>query len=193
LNGKNPRSKFGKIDLELNRLSKILFLTMCFIAMLIIVVDGFVGQWYFKYFRCVLLLCAIIPISMRLNLDIAKIYYSNLINKDKEIEGAVVRNSQIPEELGRIQFLLSDKTGTLTKNDMIFKKLNLEYYSFTEENIEDIKNLLNKGLKKKRDQMKSSKLNDDTNMSYFDNLNDSILDPDTYAMAKPSTGTENSV
>ena len=63
LNGKNPRSKFGKLDLEINRLSKILFLTMCFIALLIIIVDGFVGQWYFKYFRCVLLLCAIIIIN----------------------------------------------------------------------------------------------------------------------------------
>jgi phospholipid-translocating ATPase len=39
---------------------------------------------------------------MRLNLDLAKIYYSHLINKDKEIEGAIVRNSSIPEELGRI-------------------------------------------------------------------------------------------
>jgi hypothetical protein len=34
---------------------------------------------------------------------------------------------------------------------MIFKKLNLEFYSFTEENINDITNLLNKGLRKKRD------------------------------------------
>lgn len=88
---------------------------------------------------------------MRLNLDLAKIYFSRLINNDKEIDGAVVRNSQIPEELGRIQYLLTDKTGTLTQNDMIFKKLNLEFYSFTEENINDITNLLNKGLRKKRD------------------------------------------
>ena len=66
---------------------------MCFIAILIIVVDGFIGNWYYKYCKCVILLCAIIPISMRLNLDLAKIYYSRLINKDKAIDGAVVRNS----------------------------------------------------------------------------------------------------
>lgn len=35
------------------------------------------------------------------------------------------RNSSIPEELGRIDYLLSDKTGTLTYNDMVFKKLSL--------------------------------------------------------------------
>lgn len=34
---------------------------------------------------------------------------------------------------------------------MIFKKLNLEFYSFTEENLDDVKSLLKKGLKKKNE------------------------------------------
>jgi phospholipid-translocating ATPase len=37
----------------------------------------------------------------------------------------VSRTSSIPEELGRIEYLLSDKTGTLTYNDMVFKKLSV--------------------------------------------------------------------
>lgn len=82
---------------------------------------------------------------MRINLDFAKIYYSYKINTDARILNTVARNSTIPEELGRIQFLLSDKTGTLTKNDMIFRKLNLEYYAFTDENLDDIRMLLGKG------------------------------------------------
>lgn len=142
MSGKIPRSKVGSLDNEINYLAKILFGVMLFLSGIIIVMDGFYGSWYYKYFRCVLLLCSIIPISMRLNLDFAKLYYSYKINNDKEIENAVVRNSTIPEELGRIQFLLSDKTGTLTQNDMIFKKLNLEFYSFTEENLDDVKELL---------------------------------------------------
>jgi phospholipid-translocating ATPase len=53
----------------------------------------------------------------------AKIYYSYCVYGDTEIPGTIPRNSTIPEELGRIQYLLTDKTGTLTKNEMIFKKV----------------------------------------------------------------------
>lgn len=45
---------------------------------------------------------SIIPISMRVNLDFAKLVYCFKINQDKEIEGTIARNSTIPEELGRI-------------------------------------------------------------------------------------------
>lgn len=61
-----------------------------------------------------ILLSSIIPISMRVNLDFAKLIYCYRINIDEDIEGTVARNSTIPEELGRIQYLLTDKTGTLT-------------------------------------------------------------------------------
>ena len=56
--------------------------------------------------------------SLRVNLDLAKIVYSWMIQQDKNIPGTNVRSTTIPEELGRIQYLLSDKTGTLTQNEM---------------------------------------------------------------------------
>ena len=59
--------------------------------------------------------------SLRVNLDMAKLVYSWVIGRDKEIPGTVVRSSTIPEELGRISYLLSDKTGTLTQNEMVYK------------------------------------------------------------------------
>lgn len=62
---------------------------------------------------------------MRVNLEFAKLVYSIRINRDQSIKGSLARNSTIPEELGRIDYLLSDKTGTLTQNEMVFKKLSL--------------------------------------------------------------------
>jgi len=49
-----------------------------------------------QFMRMLILLSSIIPISMRVNLDFAKLFYAYLINKDKYIEGAVTRNSNCP-------------------------------------------------------------------------------------------------
>jgi len=48
----------------------------------------------------VLLLSSIIPISLRVNLDMGKIWYSYGIGTDKSIPETIPRNSTIPEELG---------------------------------------------------------------------------------------------
>lgn len=130
MNAREPNTKIGKLDMEVNRLSKFLFFFMICISLGIVALDEFKGGWIIKFFRFILILSYIIPISLRVNLDMAKIYYSYCIYKDKEIDGTIPRNSTIPEELGRIQFLLTDKTGTLTKNDMIFKKVSMEYAQF---------------------------------------------------------------
>lgn len=57
--------------------------------------------------------------SLRVNLDMGKAVYSWLITRDKAIKDTVVRSTTIPEELGRISYLLTDKTGTLTQNEMV--------------------------------------------------------------------------
>lgn len=58
--------------------------------------------WPLYFFRYVLLLASIIPISLRVNLDFCKAYFSYKISNDEDIPGTVSRNSSIPEELGRI-------------------------------------------------------------------------------------------
>lgn len=57
--------------------------------------------------------------SLRVNLDVGKVVYAWMIQRDKNIPDTVVRSTTIPEEMGRIQYLLSDKTGTLTQNEMV--------------------------------------------------------------------------
>lgn len=57
-----------------------------------------------------------------------KLTQAYLIGKDVQMydpeteKFALCRNSDLIEELGQIDFIFSDKTGTLTQNKMIFKK-----------------------------------------------------------------------
>lgn len=99
---------------------------------------GFNGPWYRYMFRFILLFSYIIPISLRVNLDMGKAYYSYKIQEDPEIQGTVVRSTTIPEELGRISYLLTDKTGTLTKNEMVFKKIHLGNISYGQDSFDDV-------------------------------------------------------
>jgi phospholipid-translocating ATPase len=47
-------------------------------------------------------------------------------------EGAVVRNSDIVENLGQVSVLLTDKTGTLTENVMVLKACSIAGKDFRE-------------------------------------------------------------
>ncbi|KFD56527.1 hypothetical protein M513_02631, partial [Trichuris suis] len=134
--------KVGLFDREVNNLTKILFVLAFLLALLMVGLKGFIGVWPVTFFRFLLLFSYVIPLSLRVNLDMAKVVYAWLISKDKEIPGTVVRSSTIPEELGRIQYLLCDKTGTLTQNNMIFKKLHLGTVMFNQETFDEISSQL---------------------------------------------------
>ncbi|UYV80522.1 ATP9A [Cordylochernes scorpioides] len=125
MNNSQPRSKVGLLDYEINNLTKVLFVAVFGLSLVMMVLKGFTGPWYRYLFRYILLFSYIIPISLRVNLDMGKMFYSWAIQRDQEIPGTVVRSTTIPEELGRISYILTDKTGTLTRNEMVFKKLHL--------------------------------------------------------------------
>lgn len=82
MNSKEPRVKVGRFDHEVNRLSKYLFLFMVIMSFFIVALNGFRGNWWINFFRFILLLSAIIPISLRVNMDLAKVYYCYTIYKD---------------------------------------------------------------------------------------------------------------
>lgn len=136
MNNSQPRSKIGLLDIEINGLTKVLFCAVIALSFVMMCLKGFSGPWYRYMFRFVLLFSYIIPISLRVNLDMGKAFYSWQIQNDPEIKGTVVRSTTIPEELGRISYLLTDKTGTLTCNDMVFKKIHLGTVAYGSDSFE---------------------------------------------------------
>lgn len=130
INNLDPRSKVCLLDLEVNELTKVLFGAVIVLSTAMICLKGFNGPWFKYWFRFLLLFSYIIPISLRVNLEIGRVAYSYMIGHDFEMPGTIVRTTTIPEDLGRIAYLLTDKTGTLTKNEMIFKKIHLGKISY---------------------------------------------------------------
>ena len=112
------------------------------LSFVLVALKGFDGEWWVYWARFIILFSYLIPISLLVHLEIAKVYYSWCIQKDKEIPGSIVRSTTIPEELGRLSYLLSDKTGTLTQNEMLFKKLHLGTAAYSSETFDDIENNL---------------------------------------------------
>jgi phospholipid-translocating ATPase len=83
MNTNESRTKMGRTDGELNYLSKVLFVFMVILAIIIVVSGGLGEYWMLDLFRQILLLSSIIPISLRVNLDFSKIVFSRKINNDK--------------------------------------------------------------------------------------------------------------
>ncbi len=130
LNMRDPRTKSGKLDDEISLMSIFLFVILMGISIILLLLNGFHHDWYIILMRFILLLSYIIPISLRVNLDLAKTWYSWLISIDDKIPETIARSTTIPEELGRVQILFSDKTGTLTQNEMEFKALHVDNSRF---------------------------------------------------------------
>ncbi|KEQ68650.1 phospholipid-translocating P-type ATPase [Aureobasidium namibiae CBS 147.97] len=136
------RSKTGLLENEINSLTKILcFLTLA-LSFLLVALKGFKAEkgqeWYVSVMRFLILFSTIVPISLRVNLDMGKSMYAWFIERDQGIPGTVVRTSTIPEDLGRIEYLLSDKTGTLTQNEMELKKIHVGTVSYANEAMDEV-------------------------------------------------------
>jgi phospholipid-translocating ATPase len=120
LSTSQSRSKTGLLELEINSLTKWLCIFTLTLSFILVALAGFREidnrPWYASVLRFLILFSTIVPVGLRVNLDMGKSVYAWFIEHDQSIQGTVVRTSTIPEDLGRIEYLLSDKTGTLTQN-----------------------------------------------------------------------------
>ncbi|KAF8651079.1 hypothetical protein AX16_004941 [Volvariella volvacea WC 439] len=138
MNTNHPETKVGLLDHEINRLAKILGTVTFVLSLVLVALNGFRGLWYIYLLRFLILFSSIIPISLRVNLDMGKTVYAHQIMNDPQIPDTIVRTSTLPEELGRIEYLLSDKTGTLTQNEMEMRKLHMGTMSYGADSMDEV-------------------------------------------------------
>ncbi|VVT49577.1 uncharacterized protein SAPINGB_P002338 [Magnusiomyces paraingens] len=87
----------------------------------------------------------LVPISLFVTVEIVKFYQAYLISSDldmyyKETDTpAICRTSSLVEELGQIEYIFSDKTGTLTRNIMEFRSCTIAGHCYADEIPEDKK------------------------------------------------------
>jgi phospholipid-translocating ATPase len=182
LNSKKPRMKMSKIEKNLNY-----FLLFVFIFLIILCIsssiqhhidyiskrkfyDNFIilkesggVESFICFFTYFLLLNTLIPISLIVSSEIIKIIQGIYISWDILLYSKVrhcfcdAKSVSIIEELGNVNFIFSDKTGTLTRNQLEFKYCIIEnkFYEYVKISGTKIKN--NTSLKMKNIKKKSTK------------------------------------
>lgn len=116
LNNTDIILKQSKCDQEINQ-TCITFISMLLVISLVVAVikGGLDLELVVKEtLRFVILFSYMIPISMKITVDFSRVLYIRIIKRDETLWEANLQNSSIPEELGRVQCLVTDKTGTLT-------------------------------------------------------------------------------
>ncbi|NWT19597.1 AT8B3 ATPase, partial [Vireo altiloquus] len=146
--GKIKRKK-TKLDHMMDRLVIVIFLVLLVTSLGLAVASGFwartfqekhsylaalykhttpAQQAFLNFWGFTILLSIIIPMSMYITLEFIYLVNSCFINWDLEMYygakdiPAEARSTSLSDQLGQIEYIFSDKTGTLTQNIMSFKK-----------------------------------------------------------------------
>uniref|UniRef100_A0A4X2LCK8 Phospholipid-transporting ATPase n=1 Tax=Vombatus ursinus TaxID=29139 RepID=A0A4X2LCK8_VOMUR len=91
---------------------------------------------FLVFWSYIIILNTVVPISLYVSVEIIRLANSFYINWDRKMfyipndTPAQARTTTLNEELGQIQYVFSDKTGTLTQNIMIFNKCSINGQSY---------------------------------------------------------------
>lgn len=151
LNNRNPRYKRSKLERRINRDVIYCVILLLFLCLFCAIASGiwlsnfedstvvlFIPfeslEWYNPYFQAfvvfftyIIIFQTVIPLPLYVSVEIVKLGQVYFINNDIELyyepmdKRIECRALNITEDLGQIEYIFSDKTGTLTENQMEFK------------------------------------------------------------------------
>ena len=158
LNTTDPPHKTSNIEKRLNRIILwvllILALLCAFSATLAAILEEVTGKdsWYFnddfhdsivvtwisRFFTFLVLYGDMVPISLYVTMEMVRLMQARFIETDRHIYHAETQfrtrcnTSGLNEELGQVEYIFSDKTGTLTSNCMVFRMCSVNGQIFGE-------------------------------------------------------------
>ncbi|DBA02167.1 TPA: hypothetical protein N0F65_004802, partial [Lagenidium giganteum] len=92
-------------------------------------------QLLYIFLTFVVLLNTLIPISLVLTIEFIKTVHAKFISWDDQMrnsrgEGALANTTSLTDELGQVKYIFTDKTGTLTQNQMVFRRCSVDGYVY---------------------------------------------------------------
>ena len=160
LNSANSRKKTSKLERKMNKQIFLIFLMQVMLCVacslyysywysqnkevtdiyLELMTSGestlFLYQFIVQFFTWMLIFTNFVPISLLVTLEMVRYMQASFISNDLKIYyepddiPAGVQSSNLNEELGQVNYIFSDKTGTLTRNVMEFKKMSINSLKF---------------------------------------------------------------
>uniref|UniRef100_A0A8C7FCD9 Phospholipid-transporting ATPase n=1 Tax=Oncorhynchus kisutch TaxID=8019 RepID=A0A8C7FCD9_ONCKI len=157
-NGGKTRFKRTKIDELMNYMVYSIFVILILVCAGLAIGNSFwyeeVGSraWYLKdgkdqtasyrgflsFWGYIIVLNTMVPISLYVSVEVIRLGQSKFINWDLQMyyqekdTPAKARTTTLNEQLGQIEYVFSDKTGTLTQNIMAFKKCTIAGRTFVD-------------------------------------------------------------